>query len=116
MHTLSQIGIFALVTLVIAALPLIASAVYAAAPNEARLALMRPVSLAGLFAGLAGTLKGGVAVLQGMGATPELMPTSWGRVYNGLSEALVPAVLSFSCLTVAWLLVAVGMWRGVRDA
>jgi hypothetical protein len=29
----------------------------------------------------------------------------------GLAEALVPIFLGFGCLTCAWLLVAVGLWR-----
>jgi uncharacterized membrane protein len=39
-----------------------------------------------------------------------------GRVYAGVSEALIPVIFGLTCLMVAWLLVAVGMWRGVRDA
>jgi hypothetical protein len=109
-----QISLFALLTLVVDALPLIAGAVYAARPSEGRLALMRPFSLAALFAGTGGTLSGFATGLMGMAATPE-MTGRWGAVFAGLSEALVPAVFGLTSLTVAWLLVAVGMWRGVRE-
>lgn len=111
---LHQIGLFALLTLFIDAVPLVAAAVYVARPTEGRLALMRPLSLAALFAGAAGSLNGGVNILTGLARTSD-MTGHWGRVYGGASEALVPAVFGLTCLTVAWLLVAVGMWRGARE-
>ena len=112
---LRQIGAFALVTLLVSVVPLIAAAIYAARPNEGRLALMRPLSLAALFSGAAGTLSGFVNILQGIAATPDLTGRSWGLVSAGASEAMVPVVFGLTCLMVAWLLVAVGMWRGVRE-
>jgi hypothetical protein len=114
MELLHQIGPFALLTLFIDAVPLIAAAIYVTRPSEGRLALMRPFSLAGLFAGGAGSLNGFLNVLEGLARTPD-MTGRWGHVYGGASEALVPAVFGLTCLTVAWLLVAVGMWRGVRE-
>ena len=110
----NQISLFAVLTIVIAAIPLVAGAVYAAWPTEGRLALMRPFSLAALFATTAGTLNGMVHILQGIAATED-MTGRWSRVAGGASEALVPAVFGLTCLTVAWLLAAVGMWRGVRE-
>jgi hypothetical protein len=71
---------------------------------------MRPLSLAGLFAGLCGTSTGLVNVLRSIamsgptGARPD-------HVYMGLSEASVALVVSFGCLTVGWLSVALGMTR-----
>jgi hypothetical protein len=75
---------------------------------------MRPFSLAGLFAGTAGTLSGCLNMLEGLARTPD-MTGRWGPVYGGASEAMVPTVFGLACLTVAWLLVAVGMWRGMRE-
>lgn len=111
-----QISLFVLLTLAIGAVPLVGAAVYAARPSEARLALMRPFSLAALFSSVAGTISGLVNELQGLAASSELTPASWSRVSGGVSEALVPVVFGLTCLTVAWLLVAAGMWRGVREA
>jgi hypothetical protein len=108
-----EVSVFALLTLLIAAVPLVAAAVYAARPSEGRLALMRPFSLAGIFAALAGTLSGIVNILQGMAMQWPI--GQWDRVSAGASEAMVPLVFGLTCLTVAWLLVAVGMWRGVRE-
>lgn len=109
-----EVSVFALLTLLIAAVPLVAAAIYAARPSEGRLALMRPFSLAGIFAALAGTLSGFVNILQGLAAS-EWPIRQWDRVAAGASESLVPLVFGLTCLTVAWLLVAVGMWRGVRE-
>lgn len=110
----SQISLFALLTLVIDVLPLIAAAVYVARPTEARLALMRPFSLAGLFAGLAGTLNGLLNGMQWLSRQSD-MTGRWSPFFGGVSEALVPAVFGLTCLTVAWLLVAVGTWRAMRE-
>lgn len=114
MELFRQIGWFALLTLVIGVVPLVAAAAYAVWPSERRLALMRPLSLASLFAGLAGTLKGMVTVLMGAAATEVLTNTSRQHIAAGLSEALVPTVFGLACLAVAWLLVAAGMSRGAR--
>jgi hypothetical protein len=112
---LRQINIFGLLSLVIGAVPLVVGAAYAVRPREARLALMRPFSLAALFAAAAGTFNGVTNLFRDLAASAEMTAASWARVYAGVSEALVPAVFGLTCLTVAWLLVAAGMWRGVRE-
>ncbi len=109
-----EIGFLALLSLVVAAVPLVAAAIYAARPSESKLSLMRPLSLASLFAGLLGIFTGFVNILQGIAATDD-MTGRWSRVAAGASEALVPVVFTFACLTLAWLLIAIGMWRGSRE-
>jgi hypothetical protein len=111
---LRQANLFALLTLTIDAVPLVAAALYAARPSEARLALMRPLSLAGLFSAAAGTFSGLLHVFRDLASAADT-PGLWTRAYGGVSEALVPMVFGLTCLTVAWLLVAAGMWRGVRE-
>ena len=107
---LRQASIVALLSLVIAVVPMLMGVVYAARPTEARLALMRPLSLAGLFAGLAGFTTGLVNMLRGVALTlPSPVPPE--HVMVGMSEALVPLLLAFGCLTVGWLCVALGMSR-----
>jgi hypothetical protein len=115
MEMFRQIGWFALLTLMMGVVPLVMAAAYAAWPTERRLALMRPLSLASLFAGLAGTLKGFTAVLMGVANSPELTSTSRQSIAAGLSESLVPTVFGLACLTVAWLLVAAGMSRSAAE-
>jgi len=108
-ETLGQAGIFALVSIFMGLLPLGLGLAYAVFPNEQRLALMRPVSLATIFAAISGTVVGVLNVLRGIGMSgpsPELH-----RAAIGLAEALVPIFIGFGCLTVAWLCVAVGLWR-----
>jgi hypothetical protein len=108
-----QMGVMAFATLLVDTVPLIGAAIYAVRPSEGKLALMRPLSLAGLFAALGGMLGGLTTGLASLARRPEVAGSS--ALYSGLSEALVPAVFGLLCLMVAWLLVAVGMWRGTRE-
>jgi hypothetical protein len=111
MELLRQAGIFALLTLVIDFVPLGMALVYVLKPTERNLALMRPLSLAGLFAALAGGVLGFLHVLNGIAATPNLSPASYGSIAAGSAESLVTMFVGFACLSAAWLLVAVGMSR-----
>jgi hypothetical protein len=108
------ISLFALLTIIVGVLPFAIAVMYAVRPTERRLALLRPVSLASIFAALAGTLGGFVSILRGIGATGTFSGEIFARVSVGLAEALVPVFLGFGWLTAAWLLVAVGMWRAER--
>ncbi|OFW05059.1 MAG: hypothetical protein A3H96_06010 [Acidobacteria bacterium RIFCSPLOWO2_02_FULL_67_36] len=110
LHDLQQISLFALTSLAVCVLPLLMAICYVFRPSEANLALMRPLSLAAIFAGLSGVFSGLTIILRGLAATPP-SNTPWGSVAAGMSEALIPAFVGFSCLTGAWLLVALGMRR-----
>jgi hypothetical protein len=116
MEILQHTGIFALLTLAIGLIPLGMAMVYVVRPTERHLALMRPFSLAGLFASLSGGALGFLHVLREIGMTPELSPASYGRIALGASESLVPMFVGFACLSVAWLLVAIGMSRNPAEA
>lgn len=104
-------GFFAKLTLAIAFVPLVMAAVYFVRPTERRLALMRPFSLAGIFAALSGGVLGLLNVLRSIGMAPEPFTDSYRRMAVGAAEALVPVFVGFSCLTAAWLLVSAGMSR-----
>jgi hypothetical protein len=106
---LRQAGYVALLSLIVALLPLAAGVAYAVRPTEARLALMRPISLAGLFAGLAGLLAGGISMLRSIGVTES--PVSPRILAVGLAESLVPLFVACGCLTIAWLCAAFGLRR-----
>ena len=88
---------------------------YAIRPTEAKLALMRPLSLASIFAAVCSFFGGLIAVLQGVAATTAapsgLTQGSFALILMGLSETLVPLFVSFALLAVAWLLVALGIRR-----
>lgn len=103
-----QMGLAALFSIVISFLPLIAAAAYLFRPSEQRLAMMRPLSLAGIFAGLNGSSLGAINTLRGL----WMEPPRDGRILAiSSAESIVPLYVSFSCLMLAWLLVAAGMRR-----
>jgi hypothetical protein len=102
-----QLGIFAKLSLLVAVVPMFMGAAYAFRPTEAKLALMRPISLAAIFAGLCGLLSGLIVILRNVGVS-ETVST---RVAIGLAEALVPMFVASGCLTIGWLSVALGLRR-----
>lgn len=109
MEVLRQAGIFALVTMFMGVVPLALGIVYAIWPTEQRLALMRPLSLATIFAAIAGVAVGLLNVLRGMGMSESADFTRVSAI--GLAESLVPVFTGFACLMITWLCVAVGLWR-----
>jgi hypothetical protein len=111
---LREAGLFALLTLVLGLVPLGMAIVYAIRPTEKHLALMRPLSLVGLFAAITGTVLGFINVLRPIW-TRELNPETYRIMAVGAAESLVPVFVGFASLTVAWLLVAIGMGRRQRE-
>src|SRR6188472_1950157 len=107
-----------LLGLLVSAIPMVTGIAYAIRPNERRLALMRPLSLAGIFAGVANLFVGAVNVLQGLTRVEYFDPAGLRGVFISVAEALVPTFVAFVCLTVAWLCVAMGMrktaWPALR--
>lgn len=106
---LSQASIVALLSILVALLPLGFGVSYAIRPSEQRLALMRPISLASIFAGLTGSISGAINVLRAIwiadtAADPKILAV-------GAGESLVPMLVSFGALTIAWLCAAVGLRR-----
>ena len=61
---LGQASIMARVSLLVTLFPLAAGVAYLVRPTEQRLALMRPISLAGIFSGLSGAVLGLMNVLR----------------------------------------------------
>ncbi len=111
---LTQASLILLMSTMMGMLPLGMGLAYAIWPSEQRLALMRPLSLATIFAALCGSMLGLLNVLRGMGSGGgfDFGPAELSRVSPiGLAEALVPLFVGFGCLTVAWLGVALGLWR-----
>jgi hypothetical protein len=108
----SNMGIAALIDILVSTLPMLAGAAYLLRPNEQRLALMRPVSLAGIFAGLSGSSLGAINTLRGLWMEP---PRDARITAIASAESLVPLFVAFSCLMIAWLCVAVGMRRSSQE-
>ena len=105
---LKQMGLAALFSIIISFLPLFAAGAYLFRPSEQRLAMMRPLSLAGIFAGLNGSSLGAINTLRGLWMEP---PRDGRILWISTAESIVPLYVSFSCLMLAWLLVAAGMRR-----
>ncbi|MEZ5292903.1 MAG: hypothetical protein R2745_17615 [Vicinamibacterales bacterium] len=110
MDALREIGLFARLLLLIDLVPLVMAVVFLVRPTERHLALMRPLSLAGLFSAISGGVLGLINVLT-LGWTRDLSAETYRIATIGAAESLVPVFVGFACLTVAWLLVAVGMGR-----
>jgi hypothetical protein len=104
-----EAGIAALLSMLVAVFPFAAGVAYVLSPSERRLAWLRPISLAALFAGLAGMMLGFINVLRGIWMFEG--DINWRTVAVGVAEAMVPLLLAFGALTFAWLCVAAGMRR-----
>ena len=103
-------SVFGKLTIVVAIGAVGLAIAYAFRPTEQKLALMRPVSLAAIFATISGLLGGWMALLAGIPATASgQLPA--GTLYFGVAESLSVGFVSFGLLAVAWMLVAVGGLR-----
>jgi hypothetical protein len=109
------LGVFAKLTMMVAAAAFALAVAYVFRPAEQTLVLMRPVSLAAIFATVSGLLGGWIAILGGIAATPDGR-LAMSRVYLGLAESLTVGFVCFGLLAAAWLLVAVGMLRRTTAA
>ena len=112
MNVLRNASLFALLTLAVGFVPLVMAIVYLVRPTERNLALMRPLSLAGLFAAIAGGVLGFINVLYYTSKHELTVIDTYRVATTGAAESLVPMFVGFASLTVAWLLVAAGMgWQ-----
>jgi hypothetical protein len=106
---LGHASIMARVSLLVTLFPLAAGVAYLVRPTEQRLALMRPISLVGIFNGLTGAVLGLMNVLRSFAIHDPPPPPR--IIALGTAESLVTLFVAFGCLTVAWLCVALGMRR-----
>jgi hypothetical protein len=87
---------------------------FAIAADARRLAMLRGLTWAQVFAVGSGVASNVIAVLWGAGRAPADRPVL-PRILIGLGEALTPAVLGLSMLTVVWILIAFGLRRTPRS-
>lgn len=107
---LGQLSVFAKLTMAVAIVAFALAATYVFRPTEQKLVLMRPVSLAAIFATISGLLGGWIVLLQSIPATPDgHIPVA--SLYQGIAESLTVGFVSFGLLAAAWVLVAVGVLR-----
>ncbi len=83
---------------------------YAVRPTERKLAQLRPLSLAAIFAATCRMAVGLATALKGP-ADSGVGPESMRVMLAGLSESFIPPFVAFAFLAVAWLVVAVGLRR-----
>jgi hypothetical protein len=106
---LRQMGPAAFLSMFMGLVPLGLGIMYAVRPTEQRLALMRPISLAAIFAAVHGTALGLLNVFRNIAERET--PSFDNVAFIGIAESLVMLFFGFGCLMLAWLCVAVGMWR-----
>jgi hypothetical protein len=107
---LHELSIFAMLSMAVSVAAFALGLSYAIRPTERRLMLMRPVSLAAIFAAVSGLSSGWAMILAGVAATPDgHIPVP--AVSRGIAETLTLGFVCFGFLAAAWLLAAVGMLR-----
>ena len=112
-----ETSILGLLGIVVALATLAYSVLYAWRPTEARLGLIRPLSLATIFGALCSLNVGIANVLNGISATETLTsPGTWRMIAKGTSETFVALFIAFGCLAISWLCVALGMRRTNLEA
>lgn len=105
-----EISVFGKLTMAVPLAAVALAVMYVVRPTERTLVLMRPVSLAAIFATVSGLLSGWMAVLGGIAATPEgHVPIS--SLYQGIATSLTIGFVCFGLLAAAWVLIAAGMLR-----
>jgi hypothetical protein len=109
LQLVGNLGGVGVLGMVVAIATVAVAGAYAIRPTEPRLALMRPLSLATIFAALFSFTAGLAMILNGISATAG--PIGWSRVAAGAAESLAPLFGAFGCLTIAWILVAIGFRR-----
>jgi hypothetical protein len=105
----ARAGIAALASMFVGVLPLAMAVVYAIWPTEQRLSLIRPLSIATIFASTAGIALGLMNELRYISRTGQVVFST--TIAAGLAEGLAPVFFGFGCLTVAWLCVTIGLSR-----
>jgi hypothetical protein len=108
LESLRQASLFTLIGVLISTAPMVMGVLFAIRPSDRLLALMRPVSLAGIFSAASSLLLGIANAVRSLADVPS---TSTPLAFAGvvLSEAMIPPFIGFAFLTVAWLCVALGM-------
>jgi hypothetical protein len=104
------LSVFAKLTMAVAIAAFGLAVSQAFRPTAHKIALMRPISLAAIFATVSGLLGGWIGVLGGIAATPD-GHLDLPSVYRGIAESLTVGFVCFGFLAAAWLLVAMGMLR-----
>jgi hypothetical protein len=109
MRALLFLGPAAILGIVITALPLVLAVLYAVRPSPSKLELMRPVTLAAIFAALAGICLSLANSFVGINRHASENVVAYAA--EVFAESTIPAFVSFSLMAAAWLLIAIAMRR-----
>ena len=111
---LKHVSLFSLATLVVNGAPVLGAIACLVRPTDHGLALMRPLSFAGISASVASVLLG---LANGLVALARTNASGGYADFNlaapMLAEAMLLGFIGFACMTVAWLCVAVAIRRRV---
>jgi hypothetical protein len=110
-EAITRLGLAAIAGILVTAAPLLLAIAFAFRPNERQLGLMRPLTLAGIFAATANTALGLANTFVGLSRRGDIQP---GHYYAMLAETTIVPFLSFVLLSLAWLCVTLGMKRQVQ--
>lgn len=107
MEALDHASVAARIGLLVTSLPMLLGVAFALRPNERWLTLMRPLSLASIFAAIANVFLGLVNALQALGSVEQGLDVRFAIIV--LRDTAILPFAAFAFLTVAWLGVAIGM-------
>lgn len=94
------------------AIPLLVTAAkFAGSASPQGLSLVRALTTAIVFASIAGVVVDLAKVARMVVTIPELRKDLVDNLLMGFNEAMAPAVLGFTVITLAWILVAFGVRR-----
>jgi hypothetical protein len=94
---------------------LITSAKFARTASPQGLSIIRALTMTVVFASIAGVVTDLAAVARNVPNNPELMKEPLANILWGFNESMAPAILGFSLVTIAWILVAFGVRRMPHD-
>jgi hypothetical protein len=109
-------GGWAMFVLLATVIPLlITSAKFARNASPQGLSMIRALTMAVLFAAIAGVVTNLGSVAHNVPSNPELWKEPLANILWGISESLAPAILGFPLITIAWILVAFGVRRMPKE-
>ncbi len=99
-----------LVMVVLGVTALVLGGGMAVSPGQRRYEMLRPVTWAMVFGALSMTTTGLTNLCMMLGRNP-MSPELRQAAFSGLAELIVPIMVTFAVLTVAWALTAIGLRR-----
>ena len=108
---LRHAGVVAIFGMVVSLIPLFTAVMYMFRPTDRLLSLMRPLTLATIFAALNTFFSGLGAGIRNLPRYRTTDGYDLDRITHGLTETITPMFVACGFLAAAWLCVAFGMRR-----